>query len=154
MGRCVYGGIYDPDNKNGEIDDHGFRTDVMECFRELRIPVIRYPGGNFVATYHWMDGIGPREKRPRRRDLAWLADEPNHFGTDEFMTFCGLVGAKPYLALNMGTGTLDEALAWLEYCNSDRDTYYANLRRENGHEKPYHVKYWALGNEVWGPWYV
>ncbi|KAF7125425.1 hypothetical protein CNMCM5793_001603 [Aspergillus hiratsukae] len=154
MGRCIYGGIYDPDNKHGLVDENGFRTDVIECLKELKVPVLRYPGGNFVATYHWMDGIGPREKRPKRNEPAWLTEESNAMGTDEYMKFCEIVGTEPYLALNMGTGTLDEALAWLEYCNSDKDTYYANLRRANGHEKPYNVKYWALGNETWGPWQV
>lgn len=154
MGRCVYGGMYDPDNKNGLIDENGFRTDVIDCLKELDVPVVRYPGGNFVATYRWQDGVGPREKRPRRPELAWLGVESNQFGTDEFMKWCGIVGAVPYLALNMGTGTLEDALAWVEYCNSDRDTYYANMRRANGHEKPYNVKYWALGNEMWGPWQV
>lgn len=108
MGRCIYGGIYDPENEHGEIDDNGFRKDVIECFKQLEMPVIRYPGGNFVATYHWLDGVGPREQRPRRHDLAWLAEESNHIGTDEFMRFCDIVGAEPYLALNMGTGTLSE----------------------------------------------
>ncbi|RDW87539.1 glycoside hydrolase family 51 protein [Coleophoma crateriformis] len=154
MGRCIYGGMYDPDNKHGLSDQNGFRTDVIDCMKELQCPVVRYPGGNFVATYRWQDGVGPKEKRPKRPELAWLGVESNQFGTDEFMTWCGLVGAEPYLALNMGTGTLEDALAWVEYCNSDKDTYYANMRRANGHEKPYAVKYWALGNEVWGPWQV
>lgn len=108
MGRCIYGGLYDPDNKNGLIDKNGFRTDVIECMKELRVPVVRYPGGNFVATYKWLDGVGPREKRPKRPELAWLGTDSNHFGTDEFMEWCKLVGAEPYLALNMGTGTLEE----------------------------------------------
>lgn len=92
--------------------------------------------------------------RPRRPELAWLGEEPNTFGTDEFLDWCAQLGAEPYLCLNMGTGTLDEALHWLEYCNSSRNTHYANLRRKNGHEKPYGVKYWSLGNELWGPWQV
>ena len=108
MGRCIYGGLYDPENKNGLIDKNGFRTDVIECMKELRVPVVRYPGGNFVATYKWLDGVGPREKRPKRPELAWLGTESNHFGTDEFMEWCRVVGAEPYLALNMGTGTLEE----------------------------------------------
>ena len=108
MGRCIYGGIYDPDNQHGAIDANGFRTDVIAALQELQIPVIRYPGGNFVATFHWEDGIGPREQRPRRWDPAWKSEESNAFGTDEFMKFCELVGTQPYLALNMGTGTLDE----------------------------------------------
>ncbi|KAL9087890.1 MAG: hypothetical protein Q9165_006452 [Trypethelium subeluteriae] len=152
MGRCIYGGIYDPDSHLS--DSHGFRTDVISALRELSVPVIRYPGGNFTATYRWQDGIGPRSSRPSRPSLAWAGYESNAFGTDEFMLWCEKVGAQPFLCLNFGTGTLDEALAWLEYCNSDQNTYFANLRRKNGREKPWGVKYWALGNEVWGPWQV
>ncbi|KAJ4288914.1 hypothetical protein N0V90_011255 [Kalmusia sp. IMI 367209] len=152
MGRCIYGGIYDPGNALS--DSNGFRTDVIEAMKDLNVPVVRYPGGNFVATYHWLDGVGPKENRPKRPELAWLGLEPNEFGTDEFMKWCEVVGTEPYLCLNFGTGTLDEALGWLEYCNSTQDTYYANLRRKNGREEPYNVKYWALGNECWGPWQV
>ncbi|KAF1997807.1 glycoside hydrolase family 51 protein [Amniculicola lignicola CBS 123094] len=152
MGRCIYGGIYEPGSPLS--DENGFRKDVIEAMKDLRVPVVRYPGGNFVATYHWLDGVGPVENRPKRPELAWLGVEPNTFGTDEFMKWCEVVGTEPYLCLNFGTGTLDEALGWLEYCNSEQDTYYANLRRKNGREKPYNVKYWALGNECWGPWQV
>ncbi|TPX13159.1 uncharacterized protein E0L32_006359 [Thyridium curvatum] len=158
MGRCIYGGIYDPGNPLS--DENGFRTDVIKALRELNIPVIRYPGGNFVATYHWLDGVGPRDQRPSRPELAWLGTETNQFGTDEFMRWLDALGegreqrVEPYICLNMGTGTLDEALAWVEYCNGTRDTHYANLRRRHGREEPYRVRYWALGNEVWGPWQV
>ncbi|KAL2886985.1 glycoside hydrolase family 51 protein [Ceratocystis lukuohia] len=152
MGRCIYGGIYDPGNPLS--DENGFRKDVIEAMKELNVPVVRYPGGNFVATYHWLDGVGPKEKRPKRPELAWLGTETNEFGTDEFLKWCEIVGTEPYFALNFGTGTLDEALAWVEYCNSDGDTYYANLRRKNGRDKPWNVKYWALGNEMWGPWQI
>ncbi|KAK0652569.1 family 51 glycoside hydrolase [Cercophora newfieldiana] len=152
MGRCIYGGIYDPGNPLS--DENGFRKDVIAAMKELKVPVVRYPGGNFVATYHWMDGVGPRDQRPKRPELAWLGVESNQFGTDEFMKWCEVVGTEPYLCLNMGTGTLDEALAWVEYCNSNQDTHYANLRRQNGHPEPYNVKYWALGNEVYGSWQV
>lgn len=158
MGRCIYGGIYDPDNDLS--DANGFRTDVLDALRDIDIPVIRYPGGNFVATYHWLDGVGPRDKRPKRPELAWLGTESNQFGTDEFMQWLSVLSegkekrVEPYICLNMGTGTLDEALAWVEYCNGTKDTYYANLRRQNGHAEPYKVKYWALGNEIWGPWQV
>ncbi|KAF8182674.1 glycoside hydrolase family 51 protein [Pholiota molesta] len=155
MGRCIYGGIYDPQNAHGLADAKtGFRKDVMEALRELQIPLVRYPGGNFVSTYRWQDGIGPRELRPRRPELAWLTEESNQFGTDEFIQWCRELGTEPFICLNMGTGTLEDALGWLEYCNSSADTYYANLRRKNGHEEPYGVKYWAIGNEVWGPWQV
>ncbi|KAF1991695.1 glycoside hydrolase family 51 protein [Aulographum hederae CBS 113979] len=152
MGRCIYGGIYDPGNSLS--DERGFRKDVIDVMKELDVPVVRYPGGNFVATYHWLDGVGPREKRPRRPELAWIGVETNEFGTDEFLQWCEVVGTEPYFALNFGTGTLDEALGWVEYCNSSASTYYANLRRANGREKPWNVKYWALGNEMWGPWQV
>ena len=155
MGRCIYGGIYDPKNPNQDlIDAAGFRKDVIDALKPLEIPVFRYPGGNFCATYHWQDGIGPRENRPCRPELAWGNIEPNEFGTDEFMAWCKAVGAEPYLCLNFGTGTLDEAMAWVEYCNGTKDTYYANLRRKNGHPEPYNVKYWAVGNEMWGPWQI
>ncbi|EFX05255.1 alpha-l-arabinofuranosidase [Grosmannia clavigera kw1407] len=154
MGRCIYGGLYEPDNAHGLSDDKGFRKDVISCFKELQVPVVRYPGGNFCASYRWQDGIGPVEKRPVRPELAWEGIEPNTFGTDEFMAWCKEVSAEPYLCLNMGTGTLEDALAWLEYCNSNKHTYYADLRRKNGHEEPYGVKYWALGNEIWGPWQI
>lgn len=111
MGRCIYGGLYDPSNRNVQlIDENGFRTDVIEAMRELNVPVVRYPGGNFCATYHWMDGVGPKDKRPKRPELAWLGVESNQFGTDEFMKWCEIVGTEPYLALNFGTGTLDEGM--------------------------------------------
>ncbi|RFU31887.1 hypothetical protein B7463_g4494, partial [Scytalidium lignicola] len=158
MGRCIYGGIYDPASPLS--DANGFRTDVISALRELDIPVIRYPGGNFVATYHWLDGVGPRENRPVRPELAWLGTETNEFGTNEFMKWLEVLSegrerrVEPYIALNFGTGTLDEALAWVEYCNGTKNTYYANLRRKHGREEPYNVKYWALGNEMWGSWQV
>ncbi|KAJ3560185.1 hypothetical protein NP233_g11003 [Leucocoprinus birnbaumii] len=155
MGRCIYGGIYDPKNEHGLSDPKtGYRLDVLDALKELRVPLVRYPGGNFVSTYRWQDGIGPKELRPRRPELAWLTEESNQFGTDEFIEWCRTVGTEPFICLNMGTGTLEDALAWVEYCNSSSNTYYANLRRKNGHEEPYNVKYWALGNEVWGPWQV
>ncbi|KAF9466681.1 glycoside hydrolase family 51 protein [Collybia nuda] len=155
MGRCIYGGLYEPDNKHGLIDPKsGFRLDVLDALRELKIPLVRYPGGNFVSSYRWQDGIGPKELRPRRPELAWLSEESNQFGTDEFISWCRTLGTEPFICLNMGTGTLEDALAWVEYCNSSSNTYYANLRRKNGHAEPYAVKYWALGNEVWGPWQV
>lgn len=105
MGRCIYGGLYDPDNPNKDLtDENGFRKDVIEAMKELNVPVVRYPGGNFVATYHWLDGVGPRQHRPKRPELAWLGVESNQFGTDEFMKWCEIVGTEPYLALNFGTG--------------------------------------------------
>ena len=152
LGRCIYGGVFDEASPLSDPD--GFRTDVLEAVRRLRPPVLRWPGGNFVSGYHWTDGIGPRESRPRRMDLAWHAEESNRFGTDEFMRFCELVGAEPYLCVNMGTGTMDEAQAWLEYCNGTGNTEWANRRRSNGRELPYGVRYVGLGNEMWGPWQI
>ncbi|KAJ5113644.1 Arabinosidase C [Penicillium angulare] len=152
MGRCIYGGIYEPGSPLA--DENGFRKDVLEALKELNIPVVRYPGGNFCATYHWVDGVGPKDQRPSRPELAWLGTETNQFGTDEFMKWCEVLDTEPYLCFNFGTGTLDEALGWLEYCNGTGNTYYANMRRKNGREEPYNVKYWALGNETWGPWQV
>jgi alpha-N-arabinofuranosidase len=152
LGRCVYGGMYDEGSPLA--DDRGFRKDVIEAVRRLRPPVLRWPGGNFVSGYHWTDGIGPKDSRPRRMELAWHAEEPNRFGTDEFMAFCEAVGAEPYLCVNMGSGTMDEAQAWVEYCNGTGDTEWANRRRANGHEEPYRVRYWGLGNEMYGPWQI
>lgn len=152
LGRCIYGGIYDPASLHA--DAHGFRTDVLDALRRLRMPVIRYPGGNFVSGYRWRDGVGPVEERPARTDLAWGALEPNTFGTNEFVTFCRQLGAEPYLAVNCGDGDMREARDWVEYCNGTKDTALANLRRQHGYEAPHKVKYWSIGNEVDGPWQI
>ena len=152
LGRCVYGGLYDEGSPRS--DERGFRTDVLALLRDLRLGVLRWPGGNFVSNYHWTDGIGPKDERPRRPDLAWGGEEPNTFGTDEFLAYCAELGTSPYICLNMGTGTLAEALAWVEYCNDARNTEWAARRRANGRDEPYGVRYWALGNEMYGPWQV
>jgi alpha-N-arabinofuranosidase len=152
LGRCIYGGIYDEGSPLS--DEHGFRKDVLAAVHDLQVPLLRWPGGNFVSAYHWTDGIGPVEKRPKQMELAWHSTESNRFGTDEFMTYCRVAGIEPYFCVNMGTGTMDEARAWVEYCNGTGDTYWANLRRQNGHEEPYNVKYWGLGNEMYGEWQV
>jgi len=136
-------------------DVDGFRADVLELLEALKLGVLRWPGGNFVSNYLWTDGIGPRASRPRRVELAWGgAEEPNLFGTDEFLRYCARLGVTPYICLNMGTGTLSEALAWVEYCNSAARSYWADRRRENGRAEPYHVPYWGLGNEMYGDWQV
>jgi alpha-L-arabinofuranosidase len=152
LGRCVYGGIYEEGSPLS--DEHGYRKDVLEKVRSLKPPLLRWPGGNFVSGYHWTDGVGPVEQRPRRMELAWHTEESNRFGTGEFIQYCRLIEAEPYLCANMGTGTLDEAQAWVEYCNGTGNTYWANLRRKNGHEEPYGVKYWGLGNELYGKWQI
>ena len=152
LGRCIYGGLYDEGSPLA--DAQGFRADVLGLLREFRMGVLRWPGGNFVSNYHWADGIGPKDNRPRRPELAWGAEESNRFGTDEFMAYCRQLGTEPYVCLNMGTGTLDEALAWVEYCNGAGGTAWAQRRRDNGHPEPYGVRYWGLGNEMYGDWQV
>ncbi len=152
LGRCIYGGIFDEHSPLS--DKHGFRRDVMDALRGLKNPVLRWPGGNFVSGYHWLDGVGPVEQRPRRMELAWHVEESNRFGTNEFLLYCEQLGVEPYICVNMGNGTMDEAQAWVEYCNGKGDTYWANLRRQHGHEEPYNVKYWGLGNEMYGTWQI
>jgi len=150
LGRCIYGGIYDP--SSSQADPSGFRKDVIEASKQLGVSILRWPGGNFVSGYHWEDGIGPLSSRPKRKELAWNTIEPNTVGTDEFLQYAERLGTQPYIPVNLGTGTLDEARNWVEYCNSDTGTYYANLRAKNARVKPYKVKYWGLGNEMDGSW--
>ncbi|GAI11507.1 unnamed protein product, partial [marine sediment metagenome] len=152
LGRCIYGGIYEEGSRLS--DENGFRKDVLKAVRSIKCPLLRWPGGNFASNYHWEDGIGPKEERPVRFDLAWNKEETNRFGTDEFIEYCRAVGAEPYICVNIGTGNLDEAIHWLEYCNSTGNTYYAKLRAKNGHPEPYRVKYWGVGNENYGEWQV
>ncbi|MFB3827543.1 MAG: alpha-N-arabinofuranosidase [Bryobacteraceae bacterium] len=150
LGRCIYGGIWE---ENGRFSDpEGYRKDVMEAARGLGVTLLRWPGGNFVSGYNWRDGIGPREARPARPDHAWGDVESNRFGTDEFLRYCERLGVEPYICINAGLGTVEEARSWVEYCNEARPTYWAGQRRKNGREKPYGVKYWGLGNEIDGPW--
>ncbi|NLX09543.1 MAG: alpha-N-arabinofuranosidase [Chloroflexi bacterium] len=152
MGRCIYEGIYDPESPHA--DEHGLRKDVLAALSEMRLGAIRYPGGNFLSGYNWLDGIGPRDRRPRRRDMAWQSIETNQFGTDEFMQFCRKLGTEPMLAVNLGTGTVQDAANLVEYCNAPTGTSYADLRAANGHADPYGVTYWCLGNEMDGPWQI
>ena len=150
LGRCIYGGVYEPGSPLS--DARGFRKDVIEATRALNTSIVRWPGGNFVSGYHWEDGIGPVDKRPTRIDLAWGNRENNSFGTDEFVDWCRAVGTEPYFCVNLGTGSLDEARNWVEYCNVESGTYWSDLRRSNGHEEPHKVIYWGLGNEMDGGW--
>lgn len=152
MGRCIYEGIYEPASPHA--DPNGLRKDVLAALREINYRVMRYPGGNFVSGYHWMDGVGPKDKRPRRRELAWKSIETNQFGTDEFMQFCKAINTEPMLAVNLGTGTIEEASALVEYCNGKSGSHYSDLRVGYGHKNPYGVKYWCLGNEMDGPWQI
>jgi alpha-N-arabinofuranosidase len=150
LGRAVYEGIYDP--KSPQADANGFRKDVMAEVKQLGVPIIRYPGGNFVSGYNWLDGVGPKNQRPTVIDRAWNTLEPNQFGTNEFMQWAKLVGAEPLMGGNFGTGTVAEQVALVEYCNVDRGTKWSDLRRSHGFEQPHNVKYWCLGNEMDGPW--
>jgi len=152
LGRCIYDGIWHSQSADG----NGYREDVTTLLSDLDMPVLRWPGGCFADDYRWEDGVGTRENRPRRRNLFWSQDraevpeEPNTFGTDEFLTFCERVGTKPYLATNVGSGDPQEATDWVEYACYDGDTELANRRRKNGRNEPYEVPYWGIGNENWG----
>ncbi|NJO89374.1 MAG: alpha-N-arabinofuranosidase, partial [Chloroflexia bacterium] len=150
LGTCIYEGIY-----VGESSDipniNGYRTDVIEAFKELKVPVLRWPGGCFADTYHWKDGIGPKENRPSIVNVHWGGvTEDNSFGTHEFLNFCELIGAEPYLSINVGSGTVQEAAEWVEYVTSPNESPMTELRKKNGREKPWNVKFWGIGNENWG----
>lgn len=147
VGRCIYGGIYD--EASPLSDDRGFRTDVLGALRALRLAVLRWPGGNFASGYHWEDGVGPKDRRPRRHDLAWDAVETNRFGTLEFIEYCRALAVTPYICVNMGTGSAEEAAAWVEYCNSTRETERVRQRGAEGGAAS-GVPWWGLGNELYG----
>lgn len=151
-GRCIYGGVHDEGSPLSDAD--GDRRDVLSAIRDLKVSQLRWPGGNSVSNYHWLDGIGPKDQRPARFDLAWRQTESNRYGTDEFIQTCRKVDTEPYICLNMGTGRLDEAANWVEYCNKEGGTYFSDLRKKNGHSRPYNVKYWGLGNEMYGDWQI
>lgn len=148
--NIVYGCIYNP--KHPTADEQGFRKDVLELMRDLRSTAIRYPGGNFVSDYHWMDGIGPKEARPVRFEKAWKMIENNHMGIDEYTDWVKKAGSEPMLAVNLGTGTPEEASYEIEYTNLEGGTYFSDLRKQYGHEKPHDIKLWCLGNEMDGTW--
>lgn len=150
LGRCIYGGIYE--EGSALSDASGFRKDVMEATKNLGVSLLRWPGGNFASGYNWKDGIGPKNQRPVRPDHAWGDLDSNRFGTDEFLQYCERLGVTPYICINAGYGTVNEAREWVEYVNESRSTYWADQRRKNGRDKPYGVKIWGLGNEIDGPW--
>jgi alpha-L-arabinofuranosidase len=152
LGRAIYEGIYDPGSKLS--DANGFRKDVMDEVRQMGVPIIRYPGGNFVSGYNWLDGVGPKQDRPRVLDKAWNSLNTNQFGTNEFMAWCKAVGTEPLMGLNLGTGTPEQAAALVEYCNVAQGTKWSDLRRKHGYAEPYNVKHWCLGNEMDGPWQI
>ncbi len=150
LGNCIYGGFWV--GENSTIPNiRGLRKDVIDALKEINPPVIRWPGGCFADTYHWMDGIGPRENRPSIINTNWGGvTEDNSFGTHEFLDLCEVLGAEPYLCVNVGSGTVEEASEWVEYVNSNNESPMTRLRKQNGREKPWKVKYWAVGNESWG----
>ena len=152
LGRSVYGGIYDPGNPKSDRD--GFRCDVMEMVKKINVPIIRYPGGNFVSGFNWEDAIGPRDQRPKRLDLAWSTTETNEFGLHEFFEWAKQVGSRVMYAVNLGTRGVDDARNVVEYANHKGGSYWSDLRRQNGIEEPLGIKLWCLGNEMDGPWQI
>ncbi len=150
MGRVIYSGIYEPNHPLANSD--GFRNDVLEAVRHMGVTCVRYPGGNYVSNYHWMDGVGPLVLRPRRRELAWRSIETNEFGTNEFMRWAVAAAVEPILSVNLGTQGIENALNYLEYVNMPAGTKYSDLRGEHGFPDPYSVKLWCLGNEMDGIW--
>ncbi len=150
LGRCVYDGIYEPSHPLSDKD--GFRTDVLDLVKELNIPIVRYPGGNFVSGYKWEDGVGPKGKRPQRLDLAWRTTETNQIGTNEFCSWAKKADTYVMMAVNLGTRGVEDALNLLEYCNHDKGSYWSDLRISHGQTAPHDIKVWCLGNEMDGPW--
>lgn len=152
LGRCIYGGIYEPGHQTA--DEHGFRGDVLALTKELGVTIMRWPGGNFVSGYNWRDGVGPKEDRPVRLDLAWFSKESNQFGTNEFITWCRKAGVEPMMAVNLGTAGAEEARQLVEYCNHPGGTEYSDLRIAHGYPEPHDIRFWCLGNETDGPWQI
>ncbi|UOQ43206.1 alpha-N-arabinofuranosidase [Halobacillus salinarum] len=152
LGRAVYGGIYEPGHP--QADEQGFRKDVLELVRELRVPIVRYPGGNMVSAYNWEDGVGPEDERPRRLELAWRTIETNEVGTNEFADWAKKAGADVMMAVNLGTRGIDAARNLIEYTNHPGGTYWSELRKSHGYDHPHNIKTWCLGNEMDGPWQV
>lgn len=152
LGRSIYGGIYDPGNPKS--DPNGFRQDVIEMVKKLNVSVVRYPGGNFVSGFNWEDSIGPRQQRPKRLDLAWFTSEPNEIGLHEFYDWCKKVGSQVMYAVNLGTRGPDAARNIVEYANHKGGSYWSDLRRKNGAERPFGITLWCLGNEMDGPWQI
>ena len=152
LGRAIYTGIYEPDHKSANAD--GMRKDVIELVRELKVPIVRYPGGNFVSAYNWEDGVGPRQDRPTRLDLAWHTSESNAVGVHEFAKWRDAAGAELMLAINLGSRGLDQARNFVEYVNGPTGSAWGDLRKKHGRAEPFGVKHWCLGNEMDGPWQV
>lgn len=150
LGTCIYEGIYVGEKSNIPNID-GYRTDVVNAMKELKVPVLRWPGGCFADTYHWKDGIGPKKDRPSMVNVHWGGvTEDNSFGTHEFLNFCEMIGTEPYISINVGSGTVQEATEWVEYVTSSNESPMTELRKKNGREDPWNVKFWGIGNESWG----
>ena len=148
-GNCLYPGLWVGED-SAIPNIRGMRKDVIEKFKAIKTPIVRWPGGTPSEYYHWLDGVGPKSGRPETLLPGMCLASPgekNQFGTDEFIDFCNLIGAEPYFCANVGTGTPEEAANWIEYCNRTGNTQFAKLRKDNGHEKPFNVKYWGIGNE-------
>src|SRR5277367_3236985 len=152
LGRAIYTGIYEPDHPTA--DGFGLRSDVAKLVRDLQVPIVRYPGGNFVSAYNWEDGVGPRKDRPTRLDLAWHTSESNAVGVHEFAHWCEAAGAEMMLAINLGSRGLDQARNFVEYVNGPTGSAWGDLRKAHGRAEPFGVKHWCLGNEMDGPWQV
>lgn len=150
LGRAVYGGIYDPGSKHS--DDQDIRQDVLALIQAIDVPIIRYPGGNFVSGYHWEDGVGPKELRQPKLDLAWSVIESNQFGLNEFMDWSKKANTEAMMAINLGTRGIEDAKNIIEYCNIQGGSYYSDLRQAHGYKNPHDIKLWCLGNEMDGPW--
>jgi len=152
LGHCIYGGFYVGDNNTKIPNKDGIRLDVIDALKKLKVPVLRWPGGCFADTYHWKDGIGPKDKRPSMLNVWWgNVKEDNSFGTNEFLNMCEMLGAEPYLSGNVGSGTPQELSDWVKYTTHINGTSpMTDLRQQNGRANPWHVKYWGLGNEAWG----
>lgn len=150
LGNCIYDGFYVGENSSIP-NTRGIRNDIIQALKDISIPVLRWPGGCFADTYHWKEGIGPKKDRPKMLNVHWgKVVEDNSFGTHEFMDLCELIGAEPYISANVGSGTVQEMQEWVEYLTSNENVPMANLRRQNGREKAWKVKYWGVGNESWG----
>jgi alpha-L-arabinofuranosidase len=151
LGRCIYGGFYVGEGNTKIANTNGVRNDVVEALKKLKVPNLRWPGGCFADTYHWKDGIGPKEKRPTIVNQWWGGvTEDNSFGTHDFLNMCELLGAQPYLAGNVGSGTVQELADWVQYVNFDGVSPMSNLRKQNGRDKGWKVRFWGVGNETWG----
>ena len=150
LGRCIQGGVFDEGSPLS--DSNGYRKDVLQAAKNLNVTFLRWPGGNFSSNYNWMDGIGPRDQRPARLEMAWGTVENNRFGTHEFLNYTEMLGCEPYFCQNLGTGSWQQAQQWVEYVNSPEDTAMTRLRKQNGRAEPWKVTYWGLGNEMDGPW--